>query len=215
MAELEDLARRAAGGDRQAFTDLVRHTTPTVYRLALRMVGAESEAADIVQDTYIRAWQSVARLRDPAAALGWVCRICRNLCTDHLRARKRRPAAFIGDGGDGAAFGASDRAGDALGHFLGQDSSPLDPATLAASSQASDAIWQLVQTLRDKYRIVLLLHVVEGMSNDEISVALGCPVGTVESRLHRARQELAGKLERAARRSQRAKGVKRVGEGVA
>jgi len=180
LADLEDFARAAARGDRVAFTELVRYTTPTVYRLALRMLGSESEAADVLQDTYIRSWQKIESLRDPTVALGWICRICRNLCTDQLRVRKRQPSA---------------PASEEVIEFF-------DPEMLAQSSEASDAIWRLVQTLRDKHRIVLLLHVVEGMSNEEISVVLGCPIGTVESRLHRARSDLASKLERAAKRAE-------------
>lgn len=153
-----------------------------LYRLSLQLLGSSGEAADAVQETSVRAWQRIARLRDPAAVTGWLCRICRNHCYDQLRRRKRQKADY---------------------EVPAREDPEPDPAAMAASNQGVDEIWRLVGALPEKYRIVLLLHVVEGMTNEEISLALGIAVGTVDSRLHRARKELARKLERLARRTER------------
>lgn len=193
VKELESLASRAADGDQTAFRTLVDKTHGTVYRLALRLLGRPAEAEDVVQETYIRTWLGLAKLRDKRAVLAYVCRIARNVATDKLRKLGRRRIesldAQIGDG-IGALV-------DSIAH-----DGPA-PDELLSSAQVQATVRALVDQLKDKHRVVLLLREVDGMSYEEISTVLGCPVGTVESRLHRARKELAEKLERLARTQQK------------
>jgi len=193
VKELESLAIRAADGDQGAFRELVEKTHATTYRLALRMLGRPAEAEDVVQETYIRTWQSLGKLRDKRATLAFVCRITRNVATDKLRKLGRRRIdsldAQIGDG-VGALV-------DSIAH----DGSAQDE--LLESAQVGVAVREVVDQLKEKHRVVLLLREVDGMSYEEISAALGVPVGTVESRIHRARKELAQKLERLARAQKR------------
>ncbi len=184
---LDVIAAAAVGGDEQAFRALVERTSRLIYRLALRYVGSAAEAQDVVQDTYIKAWQNLSTLRDRGAVVGWLCRVCRNVATDRLRASRRRPAVEPG-------------AADLSPRLDRVASSAPDPEERLARAEAGAAMAALLGELREKHRVVLLLHEVDGMTSEEIAVALGCPIGTVESRLHRARLALAGKLERAARR---------------
>lgn len=187
--QLETLAARARDGDENAFAALVEHSHGTVYRLALRMLGDASDAEDTVQDTYIRAWKALPRLRDPGAALGWLCRITRHVALDRLRQRKRRPQPTPDDR----------LLADAMEPLMAAD----DPEQAAASAQLRELLLATIASLDDKYRVVFLLREVDGMSYGEIAQALGCPVGTVESRLHRARNKLAKKLTRATRTHER------------
>lgn len=178
------LSARAARGDEQAFTELVRETSPLVFRLAVRGLGSAEEARDVVQETYLRAWQRLHTVRDHDTIVGWLCRICRNLVTDRLRARTRKSVNL-------------DRLAQVLGPVLEQMAAEQPRADeLLADARARAALWQLIGDLKEKHRAVLLLRVADGLDNQQIAQALGCPIGTVESRLHRARLALARKLKK-------------------
>ena len=187
--ELELLAERASTGNVAAFEELVSHTHGIAYRLAFRMLGDKSDAEDVLQDVYIRAWAGLPKLRNHAAVLAWLCRMVRNVATDKVRYQSRRRADSLhrpvgGGMGELMDFIATGGPG---------------PDEQMASKQMSAALVQVVGELKEKHRVVLLLREVDGLSYEELASALGCPVGTVESRLHRARRELAGKLRRYSR----------------
>jgi RNA polymerase sigma-70 factor (ECF subfamily) len=181
-ARLRVAAERARAGSTSAFRQLVDGTHETVFRLAVALTGDRDEAADVVQDTYIRAWERMDELRDPAAAMGWLCRIARNVAHDRRRgwwSRLRAPR----------------------GHAFEEREGP--ERTLAAdealeSAETATAVRRAMERLPEKHRVVLHFREVEGMTYEEIADALGVPVGTVESRLHRARRGLARRLAKAA-----------------
>ena len=187
---LAAVAARAQAGERDAFRELIELTTPRIYRLAVRMLGDPDEADDVVQETYIRAWGRLDELRDPASAMGWLARVARNAARDRLRWWKRRRRESF------------DEAGAPLARMVAMaDSAPLADEALAAA-QTGAAVARAVAALPDKHRVVLLLREADGMSYEEIAESLGVAVGTVESRLHRARAALARKLERVALREE-------------
>lgn len=175
--DLELLASRAISGDQAAFGKLVERTQRVTYPLALRLVGGQAEAEDVLQDAYIRVWQGLSKLRDRGAVLGWICRIVRNVAVDRVRYEQRRPSG-----------------GDALIEYIASDDP--GPEQAIADAEARGALLDLVDQLKQKHRVVLLLREVDGMSYEEIAAALGCKIGTVESRLHRARKQLADKVKR-------------------
>jgi RNA polymerase sigma-70 factor (ECF subfamily) len=175
-ARLRAAADGARAGDPEAFRALVGETHATVFRLAAALVSDRDEAADVTQETYVRAWGRVGELRDGAAALGWLCRIARNVAHDRRRSWWSRMRAPL----------------DALaGEAAPREEAP--DASLAAAERAS-AVRAALAKLPEKQRVVLALRELEGLSYDEIAAALGVPVGTVESRLHRARGALARRL---------------------
>jgi RNA polymerase sigma-70 factor (ECF subfamily) len=176
-APIGSLAERASRGDRGAFTALVGRTHGTVYRVALRIVGVQADAEEVVQDTFVRAWEGLPALRDPAAAQGWLCQIARHLAHDRLRARMRRPADPLDGVADRLTSGEAG-ADDRLG-----------------SAKLGEAVRTAMAGLKEKHRLVLALREIDGMTYEEIAGALGCAVGTVESRLHRARQALLKKVK--------------------
>jgi RNA polymerase sigma-70 factor, ECF subfamily len=182
--EVADLAGKAAGGDRRAFRALVDRTHRTVYRVALRILDDSAGAEDVVQETYVRAWRGLAKIRDPLAAYGWICRIARNVATDQLRARGRKKAL-------------------SLDLPVGEGRSPLvellvhpaaGPERRMGDAEVARAVREAIASLKEKHRLVLTLRELDGMSYEELAIALGCSLGTVESRLHRARKALARKL---------------------
>jgi len=186
--ELELLATRSIDGDTAAFDELVRATHRLAYQLAFRMLGREQDVDDILQDAYLRVWQSLPGLRDRTAVLSWVCRIVRNVTVDRIRQYKRHSLRI-------------DQSAELDKLLEATASDGPDPETAATSAQQRRTIAAAVAELKDKHRVVLLLREVDDMSYEQIGVALGIPIGTVESRLFRARKDLAGKLRRARKRS--------------
>jgi RNA polymerase sigma-70 factor (ECF subfamily) len=174
---LESLSARAAQGDRGAFTDLVLRTHRVVYRVALRIVGIEADAEEVAQETYIRAWQGLATVRSHAATQGWICQIARHVAHDRVRARGRRRAEPI----------------EPLLPEIRADDPSADEQL--GSARLSARVQTALSGLKEKHRLVLSLREMDGMSYEEIADALGCAVGTVESRLHRARKALAKKVK--------------------
>jgi RNA polymerase sigma-70 factor (ECF subfamily) len=176
--DLDAVARRAIGGDAAAFRRLIELTSARLFRLAAHIAGNRDDADDVVQETFIRAWQRLPELRDPAAALGWLIRIAENAARDRLRARRR----------SGSDPGSSSGSGSGSG--------PERPDQALAAAERDDVVRRAVMALPDKHRVVLLLHEVDGMTAAEIAALLDVPTGTVESRLSRARAGLAKRLEK-------------------
>lgn len=173
---LRAAADGARAGDREAFRALVEETHATVFRLAVALASDRDEAADVTQETYVRAWGRIDELQDGAAAVGWLCRIARNVAHDRRRSwwsRIRAPLDAIA--GEPAP---------------GEDA----PDAALASAERAEAVRAALAKLPEKHRVVLALRELEGLSYEEIAEAIGVPVGTVESRLHRARAALARRL---------------------
>jgi RNA polymerase sigma-70 factor (ECF subfamily) len=164
--------------DEIAFREVVDRTHATVFRLACALVADRDEAADVTQETYVRAWSRRGELRDPAAALGWLGRIARNVAIDRRRSWWNRIRSPLADDGESAAP-AELRAG-------------ADEQLIAA--QEASTVRRAMRLLSEKHRVVLTLREVEDLSYGEIAELLELPVGTVESRLHRARAALAKRL---------------------
>ena len=181
---MAQLCRRAAAGDSRAFGAWLGRTHGVVYALALRMLRSQADAEDVVQETYIQAWKHIGTLRDPMASLGWVCSIARHVTTDRLRSRSRHPTQSL----DPLPTDTSTPSGQPV------DDRPSAEET-AISAQTRARVVEAMDKLKDKHRVVLLLRDVDGKSYLEIAEALGIPVGTVESRVHRARALLAKKLK--------------------
>jgi RNA polymerase sigma-70 factor (ECF subfamily) len=175
-AALAPLAERTRDGDSAAFRQLVEATSERLYRLAFHLMRDQDEADDVVQETFIRAWQRRGDLRDPSAVVPWLSRIARNAARDRLRWWRRRPER---------ARSEVESAGAAT---------PADQ-TLIDQERAAE-VRRGLDVLSEKHRVILLLREVEDMSYEQIAELLDLPVGTVESRLHRARAALARKLEK-------------------
>lgn len=179
-ARLGAAAHRAQAGNAGAFRELVEGSHETVFRLAAALVGDRDEAADVVQETYMRAWDRLEELREPGAVMGWLCRIARNVAQDRRRGWWSRIRAPLDEADP--PFDAPDAA--------------AAPDEALATAERAAAVRRALSRLPEKHRVVLVLREVEGMSYEEVAEALGVPVGTVESRLHRARRGLARRLGR-------------------
>jgi len=179
----QDLIERARAGDGPAFGVLVRRHHKSIFRLSLHMLRDKAEAEDVTQETFVRAWQSLARFEGNSQPYTWLYRIAVNLSLNVIRARKtRRPAAE-----------ADDPRVDAW--LLAQGGNTTNPADTSARKQLALALCDGIDSLSDTLRTTLLLVCVEGLKLDAVSEILGCPEGTVAWRVHEARRKLREYLD--------------------
>ena len=174
MGEGEDreLVERFARGDAGAFDEIVRRYEQRVYSITLRMTGNAEDARDAMQEVFVSALRALRSFRGDAQLSTWIHRVAVNASLDVLRKRKRHAAGPLEEAGD--------RASDDIG--------PEDAAARAA--RARDVQRALLQ-VSDEHRTVLILHDLQDLDYAETAAALDIPVGTVKSRLHRARIEMA------------------------
>jgi RNA polymerase sigma-70 factor (ECF subfamily) len=185
--EERDLVERARQRDVAAFEDLVTRYRSKVYGLAVRMMQDSSDAEEVLQETFLSAWQNLPNFRGESAFGSWVYRICANFCLMRLRRKKvetTESEASHEPGGE-PRF---DSEGSLLSHpsydwTRGTEEKALDNELRVAIERATDG-------LPDDHRTVFLLKDIEGLSYEEIAETLGTTVPAVKSRLHRARLAL-------------------------
>jgi RNA polymerase sigma-70 factor (ECF subfamily) len=169
------LLGRARDGDLSAFEEIVRRYQRRVYGVARRIVRRHEVADDVAQETYLRAWQSLSRF-DVAKPFGpWVCRIAVNLAINQVRSPAWRE--------------------DPLAEGQAEEPAPsASPLGEVLDGEAGMALDRALASLPPDQRAVFVLRAVEELSYREIAAALGVQIGTVMSRLHRARARLADAL---------------------
>lgn len=184
----EELITRAQAGQMVAFEALVERHRDRIFGLALRITRTEADAAEIVQDTFLAAYQHLGEFRGEAAFGSWVHRIAANHALMRLRRRRVREAAE--EEIRGPEFTERGR----LVNFPPSDwSRRADEKALDA--ELGKAIQQATDQLPDAYRSVFLLKDVDGLSYEEISEITGDSVAAIKSRLHRARLALREAIE--------------------
>jgi len=172
--------RAAQSGDAEAYRELVEACKRSVYALGYRMLGNHDDADDVAQETFVRAWEALQRYDARYSFPGWLRTIATRLALNVLEKRRRRRT----EGGE--TFDAA--AGTQAAATPGPDAEveALETRTLLARA---------LQALPDEFRVPLLLRTHEELSYVEIATALAIPVGTVMSRLHRARAMVRRELE--------------------
>lgn len=185
----EKLLEGIRRGDADAFEQLAREHAPRLYRLALRLTGRVEDAEDLVQETLVRSLPALRRFEGRARLSTYLARALSNLWKNRLRSRSRSPLVgwfWLGrrraEEDDGPDPEPADDAPDAV-------------ATLEARDRAG-RVREAVAGLLPERRLTLLLREVEELSYEEIASATGVPVGTVRSRLARAREDLRRVLEK-------------------
>jgi RNA polymerase sigma-70 factor (ECF subfamily) len=169
----DTLVAAAKAGDRAAFAALVTRYRDTVYAYALARLRDREEAEDVAQETFVRAYLGLGRLRGPEAWEAWVMRIARNLCSDTLRRKRVRQAEPIDP--------------DWL------DGSP-SPEMQALAGERRRELSQAVADLPEPLRVAVLMHYASGRTYREIAAALGLPQSTVVGRIARALLHLRRRL---------------------
>ena len=176
---MTDLEQKAKQGDQDAFEQLVLDNQNKVYSLALRLVNDREEAADLSQEAFVKAWQGLSSFQGESSFATWLYRLTTKLCIDWLRKQKRRegvePAVSLDDEESGWA------------EPVDRDS---DPHLLLEKSERGKALARGLEKLPDWQRRALVLRELSGLSYQEIGDALDIDLGTVKSRIARARLNL-------------------------
>ncbi|HEX9776069.1 MAG TPA: sigma-70 family RNA polymerase sigma factor [Actinomycetota bacterium] len=169
------LVERYVAGDRSAFDAIVARHDRRVYAVALRMTGRREDALDVTQDVFVTAMRSLRTFRGDAQLTTWLHRVTVNACLDQARRAKRRrgiPLEVLGE----------------------QPASGPGPDERAESASRAAEVRRALARLTTDHRAVLVLHDLQDLDYAEVARILEVPVGTVKSRIHRARVELAGLL---------------------
>ena len=175
----QELVFRAKKGDQRAFEQLVLNNQNKVYSLALRLTGDREEAADLAQEAFLKAWQSLPSFQGESSFSTWLHRLTTNLCIDYLRRRNRRQGIESGPSLDDEE-GSIPEPGDWEG----------DPQRLLERAEVSRAVARGLEQLPEHFRQALVLRELSGLSYQEIGTALDLDLGTVKSRIARARLAL-------------------------
>jgi len=186
----QDLVARARSGDRDAFGALLVRHQDTIFNAVLRLVGEHHRALDVAQETFLRAFRALPSFKGDSAFSTWLYRIALNLCSTE-RAKRRRPleARML-------SLDAPARDGDGRRSDLDPaDRRPANgPGDDAMRSEIQARVHEAIDALEEEFRSVVVLRDLCDMSYEEMAEVLDCPIGTIRSRLHRARQKLEESL---------------------
>ena len=182
-----ELVRRVQRGDSAAFDLLVRKYQHRITALIGRYVADWSECQDVAQDTFLRAYRALGNFRGDAQFYTWLYRIAVNTAKKALMDMKRNPVIS-----ENALRGnEDDDETSRLGHEL---TSEETPETVLAAREIAQAVNAAMEALPDDLRQAVTLREIEGLSYEEIATAMDCPIGTVRSRIFRAREAISAKV---------------------
>ena len=173
--------QKAKAGDVSAFEEIVRAHEKTVYNLALRQLGSPEDAEDAAQEVFLKAYTGLKSFRGESKLSVWLYRITCNVCTDALRKRK-----------DAVSLSVETEDGELE---LDVPDGRFDPAELAERSELREQVGKSLEQLPADARKILLLRELGGQSYDEIAATLDLDMGTVKSRIFRARKKLCSLLQ--------------------
>lgn len=173
-----ELVERARAGERSAFDLLVARYQRRLLRLVLRLLRDQAEAEDVVQETFLRAYRALPRFRGDAAFYTWLYRIALNGARNAILRRRQRAAP--------------------QGVTPAQLPAPVGevgtPESLLLSKQVMQTVDAAMEALPLELRTAIVLREIEGLSYEEIAQIMECPLGTVRSRIYRAREAIARRL---------------------
>ena len=178
------LVERVQKGDKRAFDLLVKKYQHKVLTVVGRYISDHSEAQDVTQEAFIKAYRALPKFRGDSAFYTWIYRIAINTAKNYLVSRGRRPPDSDVDIADGELFETGQRLRDVN-----------SPEAQLLTDEIQRTVWQALDELSEDLRAALTLREFEGLSYEEIAEILGCPVGTVRSRIFRAREAIDEKLK--------------------
>ncbi len=167
-------------GDTNAYATLVRRYQPRVIRLCTSMLRNATEAEDAAQEVFIKAYQSLRDFKESSAFYTWLYRIASNHCLSILRSHKRQSTQSL----DSLIESNKDAAENLF----------AVPEGTRSRLESTDILNKVLSALPDNYRLALILRESEGLSYEEMTVAMGCSLDSVKAQLRRARQEVSEKL---------------------
>ncbi len=178
------LVERAQGGDKHAFDQLVSKYQRKLGRLLSRFIRDPAEVEDVSQEAFIKAYRALPNFRGDSAFYTWLYRIGINTAKNYLVAQGRRaPTSTEFDSEEAETFESADQLRDIN-----------TPESLLLSKQIGETVNGAIDALPEELRTAIVLREIEGLSYDEIAGMMDCPIGTVRSRIFRAREAVAQKL---------------------
>jgi len=179
----KELVKRVQKGEKGAFDLLVLKYERKIVNLVMRYVRDPEQALDITQEAFIKAYRALPRFRGDSAFYTWLYRIAVNTAKNYLAAQRRRPMNIELDLQDPEQYGL---------HAKLKESDT--PEGLALSQELQDTLERAIAALPDDLRQAIILRELDGMSYEEIAQTMECPVGTVRSRIFRARDAIGKKV---------------------
>lgn len=173
------LVERAQQGDRRAFDLLVLKYQQRIVKLVMRYVRDPADAMDVAQEAFIKAYRALPNFRGESAFYTWLYRIAINTAKNYLVAAQRRPVEY-----------ELDLQGQEHHEVTPRLRDDETPEGLAMQDELRSAVEAAIATLPEELRTAIMLREIEGMSYEEIAQAMDCPVGTVRSRIFRAREAI-------------------------
>ncbi len=184
-SEDQALIERSRRGDINAFDQLVRRYERSVFNTAYRLTGSYDDASDIAQEAFVRAWNNLKSFRGDSAFSTWIYRIVTNVFLDDRKRKRARPSRSLEEEME------LDESSVAR-QF--EDPAP-GPEALAEGDERRRLLERAISTLPEAQRVMVVLYHTQGLAYDEIAEITGLPMGTVKSRLNRARLALRDKLD--------------------
>jgi len=178
-----ELVKRVQKGDKGAFDLLVLKYEHKIVNLVMRYVRDPEIALDISQEAFIKAYRALPRFRGDSAFYTWLYRIAVNTAKNHLASQRRRPTEMELDMQDPEHYGL---------HAKLQDTDT--PEAISLSKELQEILERAIHALPEDLRTAIILRELDGMSYEEIAETMDCPVGTVRSRIFRARDAIGKKI---------------------
>ncbi len=183
------LVEECREGDSSAFDELVRRYKDRIYNVAYRFLGSHEDALDVSQEVFVRAYRGVAQFRGQAQVYTWLYSIAANLSRNWVRDRGRKGR------NQGVSFDAlTDPEVDRSARPSVARAPHPTPREAAEGRELDEVLQQCLRELPEHYRMAFVLRTFDDLSYDEIADALGCPSGTVKSRINQARKMLRDRL---------------------
>ena len=179
----EELVTRSRGGDVDSFNQLILRWERPIYALAYRVIGREEDARDVCQETFLRAYRSLAGFKGQAKFSSWLYRIALNLCRDWIRRQRRAPVSQFPEDIDILEAAAAREPAESI-------------EDLVARRELSAVVEEAMTKLPDEQRTAIILKEYHGMTFQEIADLQGCPLSTVKTRLYQGLSVLRRQLER-------------------
>ena len=178
-----ELVKRVQAGDKAAFDILVQKYQHKVVNLINRFVSDQTECYDIAQDAFIKAYRAIGNFRGDSQFYTWLYRIAANTAKNHLASRARKSPAYTVDVEDAE-------------HFEGESGLKeyTTPENLLLSEEIERTVFKAIEDLPDDLKSAFTLREIEGFSYEEIAEVMDCPIGTVRSRIFRARDAIDKEL---------------------
>ena len=178
-----ELVKRVQAGDKAAFDILVQKYQHKVVNLINRFVSDQTECYDIAQDAFIKAYRAIGNFRGDSQFYTWLYRIAANTAKNHLASRARKSPSYSVDINDAEHYEGESR----LKEYT-------TPENLLLTDEIERTVFRAIEELPDDLKSAIMLREIEGLSYEEIAEVMDCPIGTVRSRIFRARDAIDREL---------------------